>query len=146
LVEVPDIAKGRFALSGILLEGGASSSPEDPTRKTGPAFAASARKFHAGMNLTYQVCVYNATSPPGGTPQLDIKIQLLKDGKECDSGKLNPRSIPSRADSRTILLAGTLFLNPDFPPGEYWLQCTVIDKASKRRNRAASDLIDFELE
>jgi VWFA-related protein len=146
LIEVPDIAKGRFALSGILLEGEASLSPKDPTRKTDSAFPASARKFHAGMNLTYQLCVYNATSTPGGTPQLDIKIQLFKDGKECDSGKLAPRSLPSRADSRTVLLAGTLFLNPDLPPGEYWLQCTVIDKASKRSNRAASDLTDFEVD
>jgi VWFA-related protein len=159
-IEVPDVKKGRLALSSIVLK---AAPPEmlknlkQPLVKTteeegkveeysegNPAV----RRFRRGDALTYGFQVFNARID-GKTkqPTVETQLRLYRDGKLIFTGKPAPVLTNNQTDLKRLISGGLLRLGPKMLPGEYILQIVATDKAAKEndRYRRVSQWIDFEV-
>lgn len=140
-VEVPDLAKGRMAVSGIVLSGtdaaGAASDASLDPRST-PAV----RSFDAGDRIAYAFAVYNAARRPTGEGGLDVRVGLVRDGVPVATIPGPAVSVPGGGP---VPIAGALRLSPRMAPGTYTLLVLVTDPARKPKEREAVQQIDFEV-
>ncbi|HEX8351790.1 MAG TPA: hypothetical protein VF611_02620, partial [Pyrinomonadaceae bacterium] len=151
LVEVPDFAAARLALSGIVLSGRAAE-----VATTGPPPAASAeaeleadpsvRRLRAGMELRYDFHIYNAQLDPAtGRPRLQTQVRLFREGQLAYEGKVAPFDTSQQDDLRRLVAGGGIKLSRAAAPGHYTLQVVVADLLAKESRRAATQWIDFEI-
>lgn len=167
-IDVPDVKKGRLALSGVTLRGlppvamagGARPAAEggsapvvaasqsqgggvdlnDP--QTGPA----GRRLRRGMVLHYGYYVYNAQLDKAARrPQLNTQTRLFRDGQLVYAGKVSDFSPAPQGDGKQLIAGGSLQLGGDLAPGEYVLQVVVLDRLAKGDRQLASQWIDFEI-
>lgn len=156
-IEVPDLKKGRLALSGIALSStvldlaalssnsGVYNAPPDNGEDVQPTLAV--RRFKPGMLLDYRYVVYNALAGSGNSlPDLTAQIRLFRDGQVVTS-KEEPAEDPSRLqfDLKRLSARGRLRLGDDLIPGNYVLQILVTDPRAKGQTSTASQSIDFEV-
>jgi VWFA-related protein len=140
-VDVPDIKKGKLALSGILTSG----SESDPTSQSeSEKLILTLRKFKRGMALGYSYFIYNAQLN-NSIPQLRTQARLFYNGREIYTGKVQPFDPARQADVKRLVAGGRLSLGTDLEPGEYALQIIVTDDLSKEKNRTAAQWISFEI-
>ncbi len=130
-IDVPDLASGAFALSGLLLSGeqraapGSSVQPDETPRSPDDAVAALAgpavRVFAPGMRLTYALEAYNV--PPSsrgpGTLPVVVELRLLHQGKEVLSRPAGHMTPPTRG---TVAVWGALDLPVALLAGDYVLE------------------------
>ncbi|HEV2762826.1 MAG TPA: VWA domain-containing protein [Pyrinomonadaceae bacterium] len=136
-VEVPDLGKGRLALSGIVLS---AAAPEaDP--QAGPAV----RRLRQGMTLDYRYNIYNAKLDPSGRPQVTTQMRLFRDGKPVFTGKVLSLDASQQQNMKRLNAAGRLRLGPELTPGDYVLQVTVTDALAPAARRTTTQWIDFEI-
>jgi hypothetical protein len=134
-VEVPDVSKGRLALSGIVL----TQADGDETTVS-PAV----RRFAQGATLSYSCFAYNPrVDPKTRTAALDLALEIFREGTVVET--LAPRRIEGvTTDAVSVqAVAGTFHLPPDAGPGSYTLNVTVRD--SLRKKAVARQWIDFEV-
>ncbi|MEI9976727.1 MAG: hypothetical protein WDO73_34520 [Ignavibacteriota bacterium] len=80
-VEVPDLAGGHLALSGIVVQ--ETTLPSDPDVAQGPAprvdltGGGARRVFHRGSSLAY---IYEILNGSGSRPELDVQTRVFRDG------------------------------------------------------------------
>jgi VWFA-related protein len=141
-VEVPDVAKNHFSLSGIVISGinqGANQSPNgDALLQAVPSL----RRLTHGMVLSYSYTIYNAEVNGTGRPQLETQMLLFREGKQVFAGKVSPFDPSTQSDMKRLKVTGGLRLGPELPAGAYVLQVMVTDKLRNKPNIAVQTL-DF---
>lgn len=142
-VEVPDVAKGAMALSGILMSG--TDAPATEAAKTiDPAATPAVRRFAPGERVAYAFAVYNAgRGRAAGAPGLDVRLGLARDGVALAVVPGPAVAVP--ATSGPVPVAGALRLAPQLAPGTYTLQVLVSDPSRPEKDRDAAQQIDFEI-
>ena len=154
-IDVPDVKKNRLALSGLILRGYPSRTPqannESPSADQegidkGSAEASPAvRRFHSGMYLNYAFFIYDAHSDKGAAPQLSTQIILFHDGKPVFTGRPNPMKLTGQTDLKRLLGGGILQLGTDLEPGDYVLQVIVTDELADKKHQTAAQWMDFSI-
>ena len=125
-VELPDLSRGQFALSSLLL---AEQTDEGETPNSPKGVA---RRFGQHSRLRFLAYAYNAAPDPanGNTPDLDLKLQITRDGKPVEVPPLVEVLVEGEDESKRFPVAAEIPLD-DFPPGDYTLQMTVTDRLKK---------------
>jgi hypothetical protein len=149
-VEVPDLAKKRLTLSGVVA---AAPAPQAAGANVVPAVLAdqqgdpAIRRFRRGSLLDYGFVIYNARlDKVTGRPRLSIQARLFRDGREVYAGQPQPFDPAQAAGLERIEAAGRIQLGAAaLTPGEYVLQIVVTDALAEESRRAASQWIDFEI-
>jgi VWFA-related protein len=155
-IEVPDVKKGRLALSGLVLKtfmpqpkpaaDGDAAPPEGAAQETDARGTPAMRMFQAGKALTYGYQVLNAkVDSATKRPNVEVQMHLFRDGKEIYTGKPATVDATGQADLRRLISGGRLQLGSRMQPGEYVLQVVALDKLAKEKYRTASQWMDFEV-
>ncbi|MBD0327612.1 MAG: hypothetical protein ICV68_14340, partial [Pyrinomonadaceae bacterium] len=167
LIEVPDLSKGRLALSGINARGAAAANAPAGTQgaiaetvgllsappKIGGGDAAldeggaqpnaAARRLRRGMALDYSFVIFNARrNTSDNQPQLKVQLRLLRDGQLLWTKDGAPPDAGKQQDATRLVSTGQLEITPEMEAGEYVLQVIVTDTLA---NNTASQWIDFEV-
>ena len=157
-VEVPDVRKKQFALSGLVVgeanaQGGAPALPPGATAEAALSPVPSAadlslRRFRPAAVLAYSYVIYNPRlARPANRPQLTTRARLFHAGREVLAGPETPFEPGAQTDPSRLSAGGTLRLPPDAAPGEYVLQIVVTDLLAKPKDsrRITTQWIDFEI-
>ena len=140
-VNVPDVAAGAFAISGIVLRAGQRpdiGEPLDTDRLSVRPSDASA-DFTAGGELGYGYEIYNAG------PAVQTVVSVWRDGNRIVA--LPPSTAATQGDGRGVPVTGTVALPADLSAGVYVLQIatTSDDPKQPKRSRAAVQQVAFEV-
>ena len=155
-VEVPNIGKKQFALSGLVVgeadtQGGAPSLPPGATAEAALSPVPSnthlsLRRFRPGMSLAYSYVIYNPRlERPATRPQLTTQARLFHEGREIFTSPEAPFDASAQTDPARLLARGTLRLPPNAAPGNYVLQMIVNDVASGKKRQTSTQWIDFDI-
>jgi VWFA-related protein len=168
-IDVPNIGENRLALSGLAVLGSdpsakpgangkeaASAEANAPAASVGgdeeeitdidPQASPAVRRFRRGMVMNYGYVIYNAqVDKATGQPRLQTQMRLFRDGKEIFAGRVQPFDPSGQTDLKRLTAGAALQLATDMSPGEYILQIIVTDTLAKKKYRAASQWIDFEI-
>lgn len=148
-LEVPEVGRGRLALSGVLLKGVTASettlSTEPPPSGLVDAVlsAAEVRVFSAGDKAVYAYEIYDGLK--GDNVDLQMATALIREGKIVYQGPFEPVTATPKGDGkmRAIPIAGTLALGTDMPAGPYTLEVTVRRPNARKLER--KQWLDFEI-
>jgi VWFA-related protein len=155
-IEVPDLNKGRLAISTVALSGNnlstdlnlvpsehssASDTDEQIRTEAGP----SVRRLRPGAELNYAFAVYNAKLDKAAAPRLFMQVRLLRDGKPVYTGEAAPVKLKAQPEWKRINIAGSLKLTPNATPGEYVFHLLLTDTLAKEKQRTATQWADFEI-
>ncbi len=145
-VEVPDVAKNHFSLSGVVISGLNQAANQDPNGDALLQAAPSLRRLTHGMVLSYSYTIYNAEVNGAGRPQLETQMLLFREGKQVFAGKVSPFDPSTQTDMKRLRVTGGLRLGPELPAGGYVLQIMVTDKLRNKPNIAVqtSDFVIVE--
>jgi VWFA-related protein len=153
-LEIPEIGKGRLAVSGVLVRaaGGHASPAEtaatdlardgDGDRLSSAVLGEpSVRIFEPGSEVVYAYEIYDGLRGDAAE-RLEMSTSLLRDGRVVYESPWTPvKAAPGADDLRVLPVAGQLSLGADVPPGTYTLQVNV---AADRKRRAAQ-WADFQV-
>lgn len=150
-IEVPDLSKGRLALSGLLLgktsqelaqtEAAAHAANTDSNAESDSAV----RRFRVGAPLDYAFVIYNAKlDKTTSRPQLIRQIRLFRDGRLVHTSEAQPLDTSGQAHLGRMLIAEQLQIS-GITPGEYALQVVITDQLAKGQHQIATQWIDFEV-
>jgi hypothetical protein len=140
-LEVPDLRKGRLALSGIVMSGEASGGGA-PDPDASPAV----RRFRRGSSVSYAFFVYNPHVPRApALPQVEVRSSLLREGREIVG--LPPRGVDAvgQPDPQRLPVGGAIQVAPGLEAGSYSLQVVATDRLRKGDDALALQWIDFEV-
>jgi VWFA-related protein len=127
-IEVPNLARGNFALSSIFL----GNPPVGASDADGPQVAVAAdRRFRRDGRLRFIVNVYNASVGGTGQPDAAIQLQMFRDDQPVVTTPLRKISADGVTDFSRLAYAAELSL-ADLPAGRYSLQLTAIDRLAKQ--------------
>jgi hypothetical protein len=141
-VEMPDVAHGAFALSGIVLRredgDGSRASTNAPDITVTPAQAL--RTYAAGSQLAYAYDIYNAAGTVRSLTSVWRGVE-----KVLDAGPATLK--PPAGSERRFTAAGGIKLGERLPPGNYILQISATTPDPKRDGKAliAVQRIAFDL-
>ena len=156
-IEIPDIKRGKLALSGLIVRRSDSAPEARQTEQTagtregrvdkvdtqtGPAV----RRFRRGMIVEYAYVIFGAKPDQStGRPQLVTQLRLYRDGKLVYDGNIRPFDPRTQTDFKQLIAGGSLRLGGNLTPGEYALQVIAVDKLAKEKEQLATGWIDFEI-
>src|SRR5262249_29712219 len=134
-VQVPDLTSGKLSTSSLLLGerpeatlAPVSSSAQGANETVGLSVS---HRFHSDSYLRFLVFVYNAVrSSTGGTPDVAIQIQLVRDNQPVLTTPLKRIATEGIPDLARLPYAAEVPLQ-GLALGFYRLQVTIIDRASK---------------
>jgi VWFA-related protein len=151
-VEVPDVAKGRLALSSITLRdatGAPAPSAADataaPAAPENPLGTPADRSFVPGEPVLYALQILNARTDANHHPQLEVEERVFRDGVQINASTPHPADTAPQGDPAHLLAAGEFRLGTAMKPGDYVLQLIVTDKLADPEYRAVSQWMDFEV-
>ncbi|MGA9770031.1 MAG: VWA domain-containing protein [Blastocatellia bacterium] len=158
-IEVPDVKKGRLALSGMIVRGASESVPEPVSvaeqavsNKEGridevdPQAGPAVRRFQRGRVIEYGYMIYNAQPDKStGQPQLETQLRLYRDGRQVYASPVKQLKTISDADKMRLVAGGSIRLGGDLTVGDYILQVVVTDKLGKDKKYVTTQWIDFEI-
>ena len=142
-VEVPDLRKGKLALSSIFLgkeqtAGGAATAARGPTRLQ-MLFDNAA--FKPDESVFYRLVIYNVANDSNASPAL-MKVQITGEGQTVYDGDWQDVATRTkRKDKKGIEVGGQLKLG--LAPGVYDLTILVKDHRSKK---PVQHTVSFEIE
>jgi hypothetical protein len=140
-IEVPDLAKGRLALSSIALsaEQSRASKAEDE-----PNWSPAVRIFKSGTAIIYAYQIMNAHLGSDKKVQLQVQTRLFREGQQVYSG--SPIALAGEGAQDPKHLAGTGRIElAKATPGHYALQVIVTDRLAKAKYRLAAQSVDFDV-
>jgi VWFA-related protein len=139
-VTVPDLKK-HLATSGVVLRGIAETAP--------PAVAMAnpgTRHFRPGSDLHFAFLIYNAAlNPATQLPNLVLQARLFRDGKPVGTGMETAVSVGKQADLARLFTTGSVKLDRNLEPGDYFLQVVVTDNVSRAKAPSSTQWIGFEI-
>jgi hypothetical protein len=150
-VEIPDLKRGRLALSGLVVSASASGTQaagagESETRQADPQAGEAVRRFKQGALVRYSFVIYNARlDKVARAPRLEVQVRLFRGGQPVFTGKVQPFTLNNPPDLSRLAAGGAVTLGADMQPGEYVLQVTVNDLLADEKHRIATQWMDFEL-
>jgi hypothetical protein len=150
-VEIPDVKKGRLALSGIVMAAEqqqktvGSEVAEGPPPGQDPNGTPAVRIFKQNSTIVYGYKILNARTDRSKKPQLEVQTRLFRDGMQVYDGPPSPVSDEGQPNPERLSEAGRLQLT-QMTPGEYVLQVIVTDKLASEKNRIAAQSMDFEVQ
>ncbi len=131
VLDIPDLKKAKFALSGVSLRGpGAPPASMERVARLPVEGDAAIRQFHPGDTLTYEFELL------GRAAKVQARLQVLRDGKELYTSE------PQDAKPGSPF-TGTWKLDASAEPGKYLLG--VITRDGKKGKDSAAQWIDFEV-
>jgi len=149
-VEVPDLANGRLALSGIVIQDDHAEAAngvaqgaglrEDATR------GAARRVFRLGSSLDYFYEILNAKTVAGQEPELEAETRVFRAGTQVFEDRHTLDASPGAPDPKHLRARGRLSLGGNMPAGDYILQVIVTDKLAKGKSATAAQWMDFAIE
>ena len=153
-IEIPDVDKGRLALSGIVVrsEPRESATAADADHAEGhqveedPQGAPAVRIFKPGTAITYAYQILNAQADAKQKPDLEVQTRLFRDGAEVYTGKPTPLPVENQEDPKRLIGGGRMQLGGKITTGDYVLQVIVTDKLAKEKYRVATQAMDFEIQ
>jgi hypothetical protein len=134
-VEVPDLKKARFVLTGVVLQDSGG-----PAR--GSVFAGMAparRQFRAGAEVEYLSALQKGHGAEA-LADLTTQIRIVREGKDVYSAPAKVVEVPGSGP----VVFGVLKLSKEMVPGEYFLQVVARDSKGGK-NGLASQWTDFEI-
>ena len=148
-IEVPDLSKGRLALSGVVL----TSAQEGPAPGAAPAAAensalreATVRRFRQGSKLDLVYYIYNAKSERAtGRPRLSTQVRIFREGQPVFAGPALPFDPGQQPDAARLRAGSRIQLGMNLAPGEYVLQLVVTDQQAGGARANATQWLDFEI-
>jgi VWFA-related protein len=149
-VEVPDVKKGRLALSGIVLGAdqpqtqSAGGPAEGQLAGEDPDATPAVRIFKPGTSIVYAYEILNAQTGADKKPQLLVQTRLFRDGQQVYAGTPSLMNGENAENPQHLLAVGRVQM-AQVPPGDYVLQVVVTDKLAKEKYRIAAQSMDFEI-
>ena len=152
-IQVPDLAKNRLALSGLVLGLFDSAPDQQPAKPEGTGADArddaqptpSVRRFSRDGMIDYAAFVFNpAIDSKTGKPQLTMQVEIYRDGKVIH--QLEPRQIPldESASPKRLECGGRLKLT-GFTPGDYVMRLLITDQLADQKHARAEQWMDFSV-
>jgi VWFA-related protein len=148
--EVPDVRKGRLALSGIALAGvlqkkDASEQAEGVMSSQDYKVTPAVRVFKPGSTIAWAYQILNPKTDGNRTSHIQTQIRLFHDGKEvyANQPSMILKEIPMNA--KQMIVTGDMEL-VHASPGDYDLQIIVEDILAPDKQRVVAQSIDFEVE
>ena len=148
-VEIPDIKKGRLALSGLMLGADQSQTSVATDLQEGQVdsknlnLSPAVRIFAQGDSFGYAYEIFNAKTDRSKKTQLETQMRLFRDGQQVNAGTPTALSADQKNPQR-LIGSGRVQLTR-VPPGDYVLQVVVTDKLANEKNRIAAQSMDFEV-
>ena len=141
-VELPDVERGAFALSGIVLRSEGRAAPGDADAgviAVSPAKAIGV--YRPGDEISYAYEIYNAAK------QVQASASVWRGAESVAALPADPLARPAGGERR-FAASGRLKLGEGLPPGSYRLvvSATTPDANRKGRTRAAVQQIGFDVE
>jgi hypothetical protein len=141
-VQIDDVAKGDFALSGIVIgeNNAANVRPAEGLDAAGLLQQQARRIFAPGTNLTFAYEVYNASAP------VQASITIWKGERKITDGPTDTLTPPADAGQR-FAAAGGIKLGEKLASGDYFLQVVArtSDTERKGKQRSATQRVEFEV-
>ncbi len=137
-IEVPDLKRGVFALSGIILNAG---DMEEVARQTDRV-----TKYQAGESLFYTYQVLNARPDRSGALGVQVHVELWRDGKRLTTSTPVEVDEKGQSDRKRLILGGDFQMAKQASAGEYTLQLIALDKNAPAPQNKATQTIEFELD
>ena len=152
-IDVPDISKGRLALSGIVLRAElpqaktppSTDHPEGHVDEPDPNGTPAVRIFKPGTPITYGYQILNAQADSKKQTELQVQTRLFREGQQVYAGTPKPLETAGAEDPKRLLGGGRMQLGDKITPGDYVLQVIVTDKLAKEKYRVATGSMDFEV-
>jgi VWFA-related protein len=156
-VEIPDLKKGRLALSNIFPVGRNDSASwirsgitEDlsqtwlkPILRRETSRSPALRSYLPGDSFEYMAVVYNAKHKE--TLDLESQFILYKDGSELLKSELQKLGLAGVGNFDRIPIRRRLVLGDMMQEGDYVLQLLVKDNHAKKKNSLAAQTLTFEI-
>ena len=150
-IQVPDVSKGRFALSGIILNQVENGAPAAAASGEGDVLAASiaanpaARRFAANSEIEYLASIYNPRlDKQSGKPVLQLRFELYRDGKPIFQSPERPVRADRPTDPKwTWIDCGGRFQLKNFSAGDYLLRLVIRDPLREGKGATIEQWIDF---
>jgi VWFA-related protein len=141
-VEVPDLAAGGLALSGLFLlkEGEGSSLPPAPGAPPDLRSVQARPRFARGENLYVQLYAYNPKRDASGATDLVAQAEVLRGGARL--AQAAPEAMAAPEGGGPVHHLSRIRI-PGFEPGDYELRVTVTDRLA---NALASRAVAFTVE
>lgn len=153
-LDVPDVASGRLALSGLVMTGASDGSAPPPVagaeeadaQTMDPNATPAVRRFRPGSPVAYAFAVYNARrEAAGGEPRLNVHLNLYRDGTRLEDLPAGQLEVSAPSAEAPVAVGGRLRLSSRIEPGEYTLEVIVLDAMRGAKGGVALERIDFEV-
>jgi hypothetical protein len=145
-IDVPDLAKGRLALSDLVISSGADDATPRGAAAHDPLREATVRRFRRGSKIDFVYHIYNAKADRAtGRPRLVTQARLFRDGQPVFAGPPGPYDPGPQTDPTRLRGGSRLQLGMNLAPGEYVLQLVVKDELAKGSHATATQWLDFEV-
>jgi hypothetical protein len=137
-LRIPDVSKGRLALSSIVLQ-----AEQADAEGYG---SAAVRKFQSGQAVVYGLQIFNARLDPSTKlPKILTQLRLYRDGVLMHAGPVTKFKAEGSPDLKRISAAFQTRIPPDLNAGSYVLQLVLTDELAKEKVSTAAQWIDFEI-
>ena len=149
-VEVPDVSRGKLALSSIVVEDMSVDEFQgafalNNTIKTDPMRDTSLRRIQVGRVYRYSLEIYNAGVDATKKPNIETRVRVFREGKLILDGPPKPLDTAGQTDMAHLRFIGGLAIGAQMDPGDYVLQIVVIDNVGKAKRQIASQFVQFEV-
>jgi len=158
-VNIPDLKKGRLALSNIFVVNDANdaawiqsgarkeNSPNyfNPVLSRDESRSPALRSYLPGDHFEYMSVIYNAKHEKEAAPELESQFVLFKDGTELTKSELQPLDMGSAENPNRIPVRRRLLLGNSLESGDYVLQLLVRDNQRNKKSGLASQSLSFEI-
>jgi hypothetical protein len=139
-VTVPNLNNKKLAVSGVVLGGGTDGPGLDLANP-------GARRFTQGSDVHFGYVIYNATNQSGAMRNLVMQAKIFRDGKSVYSGQEVPvRAASHSTDPSRVFASGMVRLPQELEPGSYYLQVTLVEAGSKKKEATVVQWADFQIE
>ncbi len=134
-IEVPDLSKGRFFASSLLL----GAVPSNDTKATTPTPVKADKQISKTNDLRYAAVVYNAKQKDG-KPQIKTQLMISQGGKVIF--KEPEEQLNVSAGAAQVIKVGQLGLSR-VPPGRYTLTLVITDMLADKKAQPITRTMDF---
>lgn len=150
-IEVPDVKKKRLTVSSIVLENlsaenwQAAIGANPVAYESNPMTDTALKRIKAGTVLRFGFEIYNARLDAARQPKLTARLRIFRDGALILDGKAVPVDTVGQTDLQHIKVARAVGLGRQITPGDYILQVVVTDAAEPKKEKVATQFVQFEL-